>query len=97
MAGIFHNVHLHTKCAVLKKFVQFKRKKCNSQGRYAVTQGCTTVNSSKNGRFRHEQIGEAQPLVVAFILSCQKQAVQSHLQPKEHSIAGFYVQFQIFL
>ena len=57
-----------------------------------------------DGRFRHYLIGEMQPeielLEVRAFISIpfrQKLAVQSHLQPKEHSIAGLYVQFYIFL
>ena len=66
------------------------------------------VNSSKNGRFRYETIREAQPEmelleVVALIAKSrpkfrtayeiQQCCVHSRQLPKEHSIAGFYMQF----
>ena len=37
------------------------QKLCNSKVCYLATQGCKKVNSSKNGRFRYEVIGETQP------------------------------------
>ena len=41
-------------CAVLMK------KLCNSNVCYSVPKGSKTVNSSKNGRLRHEMKGEPQ-------------------------------------
>ena len=48
------------------------KKLCNSKFCYFVSERCKKVNSSKNGRFRYEVIGETQPemellWVVAFI------------------------------
>ena len=34
---------------------------CNSKVCYLLAEGCKKVNSSKNGRFRCEMIGETQP------------------------------------
>ena len=52
-------MQLHIKCAVLKnlcfsdeKTTQFKILS------FLVVQGCQNVNSSKNGGFRYEMIGE---------------------------------------
>ena len=42
-------------CAVLMKTL------CSPKVFYLVAQGCRNVNSSKNGRFRYEMIGERQP------------------------------------
>ena len=42
-------------CAIQRKNMR------NSEAYYSVTQGCKKVNSSKNGRFRYELIGEMQP------------------------------------
>ena len=41
-------------CAVVMK------KLCNSKVCYYMVQGCKKVNSSKNGRFEYEMIGETQ-------------------------------------
>ena len=42
-------------CAIQTKNI------CNSHAYYVVTQGCKKVDSSKNGRFKHELIGDMQP------------------------------------
>ena len=57
-AGFF-NVQLHTKCAVLEKLVELRRKTCDSQAFYEVTQWCKKVNNSKNGIFRYEIRGDS--------------------------------------
>ena len=62
----------------------------NFKNLYSVAQTCKKVNSSKNGRFRYELIGEAQPemelkwkFIYPFWL---KHGVQSHLQQEINSL-----------
>ena len=44
---------------------------CNSKLCYFVAQGRKKVNSSKNGRFRYEMIGETQPEIELLeVVSC---------------------------
>ena len=62
----------------------------NLKDDYLVVQGCKKVNSSKNGRFRYETIGETQQEmelleVMGFIYSFPLQTVQSHLQSEFNS------------
>ena len=86
-------------CSSKKIYAVQTKTRSQSQAYYIVTKGCRKVNNSKNGRFKYELIEATQPekelqeVVACIYPSRQKQAVQSHLQPKEHSIAGFYVQF----
>ena len=62
----------HKMCSSNKDLCSSNEKMCNLKVFYLVTEGCKKVNSSKNGKFRYEMIGETQPEmglleVVAFI------------------------------